>query len=274
MDSGRLLFSIPVHEQPKVVRDQIDNFLKFNPGSVVVLHVSRGFRNFALATSGLMRESASVLVNPERFDTSSQGLLQVHLSNFNYAVSKTDFSHFVLHSSNDMYVRSGLADHMNGIDAAVRPMIATGWTHADVALKHGWLRGAISSLGVPFVASTPEGTCYSISLMRQMAHYLLVTNPYVKSAMPYPDEETILPMLASQWAKTLSKPITYSEVTMDAKPTSDLIEKIRGGSYQPKARTYYNGEEVQVPYDEIFAIKRVARVYDDSLRAFIRGLKP
>ncbi|MEQ1934220.1 MAG: hypothetical protein ABL962_10150, partial [Fimbriimonadaceae bacterium] len=242
--------------------------------SVVVLHVSRGFSNFALATSGLMRESANVLINPERFDTSSQGLLPVHLSNFSYAASKTGFSHFVLHSSNDMYIRSGLADHLKGFDAAVRPMSAAGWTHADTALKHEWLQGAISSLGMPFLASTPEGTCYRLDLMKQMAEYLQITNPYVRPVTPYPDEETILPTLASKWAAKSTKPITYSEVTMDAKPSPELIAEIRGGNYHAAPRTFYRGTDEQVPYDEVFAVKRIARVYDDPLRVFIRSLNP
>jgi hypothetical protein len=274
MDSGRLLFSIPVHEQPTVVRDQVENFLKFNPGSIVVLHVSLSFSKLALATSGLMRESEHVLINPVRLDTSSQGLLPVHLSSFSYALTKSAFSHFVIHSSNDMYVRSGLSDHLNGFDAAVRPMPAASWTHADTALKHKWLQDAMGALGTTFCASTPEGTAYSKGLMTQMADYLQQVNPYEKATLPYPDEESILPMLASAWAKNRTTPITYSEVTMDAKPTPELIEQIRVGCYRPAPRTLYRGTEEQVPYDEVFAVKRVARAYDDPLRVYIRGLTP
>ena len=40
-----LLISIPVHESPDVVDDQIANVLAMNPESLVVLHVSREFRS-------------------------------------------------------------------------------------------------------------------------------------------------------------------------------------------------------------------------------------
>ncbi|MBM3268774.1 MAG: hypothetical protein FJZ01_14125, partial [Candidatus Sericytochromatia bacterium] len=39
----RLAISIPVHEQPAVVLDQIANIRHFAPDALVVLHVSRNF---------------------------------------------------------------------------------------------------------------------------------------------------------------------------------------------------------------------------------------
>jgi hypothetical protein len=36
----KIVFSIPVHENPSVVKNQIENIFKFVPGSIVVLHIS------------------------------------------------------------------------------------------------------------------------------------------------------------------------------------------------------------------------------------------
>ncbi|MEQ1823375.1 MAG: hypothetical protein ABL949_12775 [Fimbriimonadaceae bacterium] len=272
MESGRLLFSIPVHEQPKVVRDQIDNVLKFNPGSVIVLHISQSFSALQLATSRLMRESKNVFVNPERFDTSKQGLFPIHFSNYRYARNKADFSHFVIHSSNDMYVRSGLASYLGEVDAAVRPMPAEGWTHAPVARQHAWLQDAITRLGMSFLASTPEGTAYSKAVLSKVDEF--VGKDYKKPEIPYPDEETILPLLASKFAERIVNPTTFSEVTMAERPAAELIEHIRLGKFRPEPRGFYNGEDLKVPYDEVFSVKRVARKFEDPLRTFIRGLEP
>ena len=44
--AAKLAFSVPVHENNDVVADLLSNFQKYNPGCVVVLHVSQLFGDF------------------------------------------------------------------------------------------------------------------------------------------------------------------------------------------------------------------------------------
>ena len=75
----RVLVSIPGHEEPQVVCQQVENIVRFLADPLIVLHVSRGFHidPASLATS------PRVLINPQRYDTGwATGICaQAHFSN-------------------------------------------------------------------------------------------------------------------------------------------------------------------------------------------------
>lgn len=119
--SVKLLFSIPVHEKPEVIKNQIDNFLFFNPNCVIVIHLSKQMSCDDVENlKYLIKDLNSVFVNPERFFSGwgDGSLIKIHLSNFEYAISSNiEFSHCCLHASNDMFVRRGLDLWVDGFDA-------------------------------------------------------------------------------------------------------------------------------------------------------------
>lgn len=123
---SRVLFSIPVHERPDIVRDQIENIQHFCPNATVCIHVSA-------AAAAQMRvferycDLPNVLVNPNSFETGlGTGILHTHVSNFEYSILQgVDFDKVVLLSSNEMPFSSCLltfqtesqlprSDQMNG----------------------------------------------------------------------------------------------------------------------------------------------------------------
>jgi hypothetical protein len=101
--------SIPVHEEPKVILDQVLNVFKYlGDKTLIVLHLSKGF-NF----KGLFNKDFSfmaldnVIINPNKLPTARGNLVHIHNSNFNFIKKIFDFDYFLLHSSNDMYIKMG-----------------------------------------------------------------------------------------------------------------------------------------------------------------------
>ncbi|MEO8626532.1 MAG: hypothetical protein ABI612_00320 [Betaproteobacteria bacterium] len=273
----RLLVSIPVHEQFNVVMDQVENVQLFNPSATVVLHISREFKNRFLSRAQFV-ESERLLVNPTRLSTARQGLLPIHLSNYLYARDKAAADAFVLNASNDMYVSHGAARYIASHDAIVRPVPLaqdSDWAHIEKVRKHGYLRRLVDHLGGGEIcASTPEGTAFPRALMDEMAEILTTRLPYESPSDAYPDEETVLPTIAARLASRLGLPFVMSEVTVGRKLDIGVIDEVRARTFHTPPKTFYGSAAVYPVYDNsnLFAVKRVARRFDDPMRAYIRGL--
>lgn len=116
-----LLFSIPVHEKPEVVLNQIENFKYFNPNSMVVLHVSLGMSVVDYNRLEVLLEGLDlVYINPTRLQTgwADGTLFKAHLETMRFAIREgLAFTHFCLHASNEMFVKAGLEDWVKGFDA-------------------------------------------------------------------------------------------------------------------------------------------------------------
>jgi hypothetical protein len=273
----KLLVSIPVHEQFNVVMDQIQNVHRFNPTATVVLHISHEFKHPFFSRAKFV-ESERLLVNPTRLSTARQGLLPIHLSNYLYARDKTAVDVFVLNASNDMYVSEGAAQYIASYDAIVRPVplaANSDWSHIEKVRRHDYLRQLIDHLGGGDIcASTPEGTAFPRVLMDEMAAILTKRLPYEAPPDAYPDEETVLPTIAARLASRIGLPFVMSEVTVSRKLDKSLIDQVRAGTFRTPPKTFYGSPAEYPVYDasSLFAVKRVARRFDDPLRAYIRGL--
>ncbi len=112
-----LLFSLPVHEQQEIVENQIENILKHNPGSKIMIHVNPSFSSFKKDRINY----PNVFINSKQFNlVHSQGLLWIHVHNYLEAINlNIEFDHFALISSNEMFIRGGLLEYVeknkNGI---------------------------------------------------------------------------------------------------------------------------------------------------------------
>jgi hypothetical protein len=274
----KLLISIPVHESPDVVEDQVANVLAMNPESLVVLHVSREFRSRRFGPPVEFASSERVLINPTCSSTKSQGLLGMHLSNYLYAATRCQFDSFAINASNDMYVRSGAEGYAVSFDAIARPVPIpedSSWSHARAVRNHDYLRRLTSYLKIDSVrASTPEGTAYGAELMRDMADILTRVLPYERASTAYPDEETVLPTIAASLTQDIGLPFVYSEVTTGVTLTPSLVEDVRAGRVEVPAKSFYGSPQQYSAYDvsNLYAVKRVPRIINDPLREYIRGL--
>ncbi|ADL32892.1 hypothetical protein bpr_I0142 [Butyrivibrio proteoclasticus B316] len=112
----KVAISIPVHEKPDVVIDQINNIKKYVPDAVLVIHVSSELKEYADLERFIANEN-SVYMNPEHLMCGWGKIIDAHISNYKYLRSITDFDYIMFHASNDMYIRKGVEKYISQFDA-------------------------------------------------------------------------------------------------------------------------------------------------------------
>ncbi len=136
-----ILFSIPVHEKPEVVIDQLINIHRFNPGSCIVLHISKDFdfdsaylseKSFFELIDGL----EDVIVNPNRLRSGFEDIIQCHISNFRYACKKTVFEHIAFASSNELFILPGLWEDIRKYDCGPCDKVLMSPESSDIQRIH------------------------------------------------------------------------------------------------------------------------------------------
>ncbi|MBH10696.1 MAG: hypothetical protein CMG74_10180 [Candidatus Marinimicrobia bacterium] len=137
-----LLFSIPVHEKPDVVLNQIQNFKFYNPESIIILHVSAWMNKIDYRQ--LIKYVVSlkdVYINDKRIWSGyADGTqLKMHILNILYARKLClNYKFICFHASNDMFVRSGLGafiSKMCGCSATDELTIDTVGYHTKACLN-------------------------------------------------------------------------------------------------------------------------------------------
>ena len=133
-----MLISIPVHEEPEVVRHQIENLERFFEDPVVVLHVSADF----VVEPNALVTSERVLVNPRRYRTGwgTGTCAAAHLANLRHGLETVDFDYAVLAASNELYVRRGVERHLANYDAGLTRGPFSGWKWEPTCLLDRPLR--------------------------------------------------------------------------------------------------------------------------------------
>jgi len=272
----KIVFSIPVHENPSIVKNQIENIFRFVPDSFVVLHISLDTRDNFIKQSKAeqvdFNSMQNVYVNPISLQsTYGQGLLtSVHVSNFNYISEQISFDYFVLESSNTMICRYGLERHISnyGFGADYNPLDLTRTeqkikqVNADLQLmkilkSNNWQTSYNSQI---------EGTFYKKDIFEKICSIINEQYP-VHLRGHYGNEEVIFPTICFN----ITKDVKFSGPYVDFfwgtfglpnEPiiTTQLIDSIFAGTYKS-------------PYDrEVFGVKRVNRNFN-SIRHYITNLK-
>ena len=112
-DSSKLLFSIPVHERQDIINNHIENILNNNPNCKIILHVNKSFKSFIPEKTTLLYENVYINSNSINY-IHGKGLLLIHINNFIEAERlKIDYKYFVILSSNEMFIRSGLIKYID-----------------------------------------------------------------------------------------------------------------------------------------------------------------
>lgn len=201
-----LLFSLPVHEKPEVVIDQIINFQHFNPGAGIILHISQAFdfSKCVMDRETFISEITSlgnVFVNPVSLRTGLQDMIQAHISNYRYMRSICDFDKFCLCASNDMFFRTGLAEHIRPYDCGEAPRLIAPvegiddsqlfrYYYTEKVLRDEYLKNALEKMGTDKIwFSHIEGSYYSAELFGELADQIEQFYDYRKMEMKYPREE-------------------------------------------------------------------------------------
>lgn len=182
-----ILFSIPVHEKPEVVENQIQNFLKYNPGASILLHISKQMPSEEVAQiKQLPLTYPQVFINPQQLYTSwADGCqFKIHLSNFQYALNHhIPFHYIALHASNDLFIQYGLQEYLLNHDAGFDQ-----WTplqHNPVAQqkvnleKHLFFRRLMKKYHLSTVIpSQLEGTFYHRNAIEILCQRLTPKNTF------------------------------------------------------------------------------------------------
>jgi hypothetical protein len=186
----------------------------------------------------------------------------------------------------------------------------TRWVHGKEAFRDKTLRKIMKQQKIQAVlGSQIEGTFYSTNLFEKIAGvlkenmdkifspntsadckksltkyhnstlkkvnskllYYLFKNSLLEENRCYAKEEVYFPTIAAKYAQTVVPPYTYINWPTNLAISKEDIDDIRQNSREFFSRPGISASENH-KYREIFSVKRIARVYDDPLREYIRSL--
>jgi len=257
--SGKLLFSIAVHEKPETIVDQIENILTFNPNSLIVLHISKQFSDKSKylapdAFYSYLNNNPNVYINDQRLSTSKYSPGQTHCSNFLYASKKIKlaFDYFVLLNSNDLFIKPGFANQIGSADYGIEARKYTKhWAHYKAATMDDFTKTVIKNNSLDNLClSYLEGTFFARHLFSKICDALVSAGIFT-SKMNYPQDELTIPSLA--------KKIGGKE---------DNFRAIKNGNLDLFVNLKTIKQALKDPLK--FGVKRIDRDFDDPYRIYIR----
>ncbi|TWF53140.1 hypothetical protein [Neorhizobium alkalisoli] len=279
---AKLLISLPVHEKPEIVRDQLENIRYFCPDATICVHVS------AVATSPKDEfrrqcDLENVLVNPSSYETAwCEGLMHTHVSNFLYALEQgCDFDKVVLLSSNELLVKPGLAEYASRHSIACQTEVydhVTDWMFFRVdILSSTPIRKLIKTLDMKaYFGGQAEGQFYDRQIFAHMAR--LFIDHFPMGPCGFPSEEVVTATVAAHYAMQgtdVALPITLCDYCTNLVISTELIDQVRTGTGTIYARRILkalrNPHVGTSALGGVFSIKRIPRE-DCELRRYVRGL--
>lgn len=196
------IISLLVHEKKDVVLDQLKNFEKYFPNSQVVIHVSKkaSFDISELA-SYLKNQVNNYVINPQQADTSWANIIPAHFLNIKYAYQIDKNAHILFHSSNDLFVRDGVENFLNGKDYIFNQRFVyspyTYWWPGAVAKTDRKLTALLQSYDHSLIVGTQiEGSMFKIEALMDI---IRMSDQFdlLDSTLHYPREEIIFSSLCN-----------------------------------------------------------------------------
>lgn len=210
-----IYISIPVHEKPEVVVNQMQNFARFLPEAKIVLHVSKGAKFSVNELEDVLKKAniSNALVNPTQVETKWGSIIQAHLANIHYIIQQGDAEKIIFHSSNDMLIMDGLSEYLKDKKNIFHLRKCTSdslWWVSRKAVKDSALSTFFNG---KLYASQIEGSMYDISLLKSLVHSINNKDLVLNSELFYPLEEVIFSSFAcKENIKPEGIPYVYSEV--------------------------------------------------------------
>ncbi|SFF09241.1 hypothetical protein [Trichococcus pasteurii] len=265
----RNIFSIPVHEKPEVVIDQIMNYKYYNQGCGIVLHLSKNFQYTGSQYNEntffeVLEHLDNVFINPRHVRTGFGDIIQAHLSNFEYVCSVTDFEYFSLGASNDLFIKEGLNDFMVEWKAGLKIIpvdIDVTWMAAYKAKSDTDLLNMLASLNGTvndIKRSQVEGAFFDKKLFSQIAN--IVNNSYdfndINENQLYAREEVYFPTIVQFLIS--DKEIYTDNYTYNATNSASW--------------TIYldDIDRIITSKNNYFCIKRISRDINNPIRSYVR----
>lgn len=218
MEKYEIAISIPVHEKPEIIMDQIYNINKFVENAAIILHISKDFlENFKKAQINLPQ---NVYIDDKNIRTGWGDIYLAHILNFEFAKKIIDFRYFILHASNDMYIKKGINRYIEKFDAGYNIRKTSSekslWWPSHEAKKDPFLLKMLSKINSKhIIGSQVEGSFYKKEIFEEICKIILDTG---KSGFinfrNYPKEEIYFSSLAKGLfpEAIITCPTTFSEV--------------------------------------------------------------
>lgn len=210
-----IYISIPVHEKPDVIVDQMQNFEEYFSEAKIILHLSNG-ANFSKDDLKSQLEQAGLtntLINPIQVETQWGGIIQAHLANIRYIIKLGDAEKIIFHSSNDMLVKRGVYEYVKDKKNIFHNRKCSAdslWWVSRRALQDKMLTNYFSN---NLLASQIEGSMYEVELLKKLIEEIDSKNLEISSELFYPREEIIFSSFAKK-ERIVSDglPYVFSEV--------------------------------------------------------------
>ena len=210
-----IYISIPVHEKPEVIVNQMQNFVRYLPEAKVVLHVSKGAKFSVNKLENILKKAniSNAFVNPAQVETKWGSIIQAHLANIRYIIQRGDAEKVIFHSSNDMLIMDGLSEYLQDKKNIFHLRKCTSdslWWVSRKAVKDFSVSGFFKD---KLYASQIEGSMYDISLLKSLVHNIDNRDLILDSEFFYPREEVIFSSFAcKEDIKPDGLPYIYSEI--------------------------------------------------------------
>lgn len=277
-----ILFSLPVHERPDIVRDQILNIKKFCPDAIICIHVSK----LVEAEKYEFEKQCDfddVYINDVSYETRhGKGLLNIHVANYEYAAKrnvKADKIAFL--SSNELLIKPGLStftsSYVLGSQTEIYQDSADWHLFRPQVRDDQRVQNFLKLLELPvYFGGQAEGQFFNVDIFEKIAE--LYKACFGMGIAGFETEEIIPSTFAARLCISGSRsalPITLCDYCSNISINEQLINYVRAGSGSiyglkvPRAlRSPHIGSFVM---DNIFSVKRVPRT-ECELRTFIRDL--
>ena len=210
-----IYISIPVHEKPEVVVNQMQNFARFLPEAKIVLHVSKGAKFSVNELEDVLKNAnvSHALVNPTQVETKWGSIIQAHLANVRYIIQQDDAEKVIFHSSNDMLIMDGLSEYLKDKKNIFHLRKCTSdslWWVARRALKDNEISTFFNN---EIYASQIEGSMYESQLLKNLLHEIDEKNLILDNGIFYPREEIIFSSFATKFSISSDGfPYIYSQI--------------------------------------------------------------
>ena len=214
----KIVVSIPVHERKDVIVDQIRNIQFYIETPIIILHVSKQFYEAENGDFSELEKKKNVFINPVHYSVCWGDIVHVHVSNFLFATKTVgNFDYFLMHASNDMYVRKGIEKYIFRYKAGFQRRLLEGkksmWCPCEYAWKDSTLHLIMKKCGAAFPVGTQiEGSFFRKDVFEKVVS--CIANVCFGEGEHYTREEIYFSTVAYQLIeeRNIGYPTTFSEV--------------------------------------------------------------
>ena len=267
MPTPRICVSLPVHEQPAVILDQVENLRAFLPADTqIVLHLSQSLGADPAAVAPLLPDG--VHVNPRSHPTQWGDIVHLHNDNVRFALDQLEpFDDVLLHASNDLYLRAGAERYVASAPAGATAFVADdpAWPPAAAGRRDEMLLAILSDLGTDEIrGSRVEGSWYATELFREMLDRI-ERHLRPGEGEHYVREEVYYPSVAARLSDgPFAAPLVYWDAELSRPVAPATVWGLLDGSF--------TDGDPSVDFDHVYAVKKVDRVLHDRTREVIRAV--